>query len=253
MFARVLNALRRRLCPPPPAPAEVKTLDDEFLAWLRFANAGMLEPGNAYCMDIAIRDLPSDAPILEIGCFCGLSTNVMCYLLRKHGKNNRVLTSDKWIFEGADKGEFLPGSEVRHSDYRTYVMESFQRNVRFFGGDPLPSPIEVFSDEFFELWEAKATVTDLFGNETTLGGPLSFVFIDGNHTYEFAKRDFDNTAKFLEPGGYVLFDDSAEGSIFGCARLMPEIAASDDFELIMTNPNFLFRKRLHGATDNADA
>jgi len=38
-----------------------KTLKDEYLSWLCFANAGMLDAGNIYAMDIAIRNLPLTA------------------------------------------------------------------------------------------------------------------------------------------------------------------------------------------------
>ena len=61
---------------------------DEFFLWLNFANAGMFDPGNIYSMDVAIKNLPSTNPVVEIGAFCGLSTNVLAYLLAKHGKNN---------------------------------------------------------------------------------------------------------------------------------------------------------------------
>lgn len=66
-----------------------KTLKDEYLDWLCFANAGMLDPGNIYSMDIAVRNLPSGSPVVEIGSFCGLSSNVISYLLLKHKKTTR--------------------------------------------------------------------------------------------------------------------------------------------------------------------
>jgi hypothetical protein len=50
--------------------------EDEFLTWLNFASAGMLELGNLYLMDYALPRLPSAARVLEFGSFCGLSVNV---------------------------------------------------------------------------------------------------------------------------------------------------------------------------------
>ena len=32
-----------------------KTLDDEYLSWFMYANAGMQNPGNLYLMDLAVR------------------------------------------------------------------------------------------------------------------------------------------------------------------------------------------------------
>ena len=40
----------------------------------------------------------------------------------------------------------------------------------------------------------------------------------------------------------MLFDDSWDGAGWGACRVMPEIAASGRYELVMRNPNYLFRK-----------
>ena len=50
----------------------MKKVEDEYLNWLRFANAGMISPGNMYAMKYAIENLPTNDPIIEIGSFCGL-------------------------------------------------------------------------------------------------------------------------------------------------------------------------------------
>jgi len=220
----------------------IKNLDDEFLAWLSFSNAGMLTPGNSYCMDYAISRLPTKNPIIEIGSFCGLSTNVMSYLLDKHSRENQIITSDRWIFEGAENGGTLGNSNILHSDYRTFVKESFKRNISFFSKSDSIHTIEVFSDEFFRLWEKKETVENVFNREVKLGGNISFAYIDGNHSYEFSKRDFQNVSKYLDKGGFMLFDDSSDMSTFGCAKLMKEIMRDSRYELVMKNPNYLFRK-----------
>ena len=41
----------------------------EFISWLKFANAGMLDNGNLYCFEYAIEHLPSNSPVIEIGSF----------------------------------------------------------------------------------------------------------------------------------------------------------------------------------------
>lgn len=216
--------------------------EDEYLSWLSFANAGMLNKGNIHCFEYAIRNMPSKNPVIEIGSFCGLSTNVICYMLQKYKRQNLMITSDKWIFEGAEEGGLLENSNINHADYRDFVVNSFKRNINFFSASNLPYPVEVFSDEFFKLWEDKATVRDLFDREILLGGGISFAYIDGNHTYEFAKRDFENTSKFLDIGGFILFDDSSDYSTFGCSLLMKEIKKNTNYEVVMKNPNYLFRK-----------
>jgi hypothetical protein len=219
-----------------------KTVSDEYLNWLNFANAGMLHRGNVFCMDYAIKNLPSHKPVLEIGSFCGLSANVIAYLLAKHNKNNSIISSDKWIFEGAENGGNLGLSSISHQDYHEYVKSTFKRNVEFFSRENKPYTIEVFSDEFFELWDKNKTVKDVFGRDVQLGGNFSFCYIDGNHTYEFAKRDFENTDKNLDVGGYILFDDSYDGQPFGLTKLMKEVKNNKNYKLVMKNPNYLFMK-----------
>jgi hypothetical protein len=219
-----------------------KHISDEYIKWLTFANAGMLSKGNIYSMRFAIESLPSESPVLEIGSFCGLSINVMSYLLSVQGKKNRIISCDKWLFEGAENGGKLGDNQITHHHYREFVKSTFMRNVEFFSPNNKPYTIEKTSDEFFALWEKEEVTCDVFGRDISLGGRISFCYIDGNHTYEFAKRDFDNVDKFLELGGFVLFDDSSDLDPFGLTRLMKEIKRNHDYELVMKNPNYLFKK-----------
>jgi hypothetical protein len=86
-------------------------------------------------------------------------------------------------------------------------------------------------------------VYDVFDREVIVGGPISFCYIDGDHSYDFAKRDFENSDKYLEKGGFVLFDDSSDRQNLGSSHLMKEILKNEKYELIIKNPNYLFRKK----------
>jgi hypothetical protein len=228
----------------PPEPcAEPIVFKDTFVAWLTFANAGMLHAGNVYCFDYAIRNLPSAAPIVEIGSFCGLSTNAINYLKRRSGARNRLFTADKWLFEGAVFGYTVGQSAITHDEYQAFVKESFRRNVEFFSREDLPYTIEMLSDEFFDAWREKRPVKDVFNRDIELGGAISFCYIDGNHTYDFARRDFEHADEFLEPGGFLLFDDSADGSGWEVCKVVQEVATLGRYEIVMKNPNYLFRKK----------
>lgn len=216
----------------------------EYLSWLTFANAGMLTRGNVWCIDHAIRNLPGAAPIIEIGSFCGLSTNIIGYLKEKHGVKNPLITCDKWLFEGAESGGMLGDSpSVSHADYRQFVKDTYMRNVRTFSRNDLPYTVEMFSDEFFGNWASGQKLQDVFGREVSLGGPIGFCYIDGNHSYEFAKRDFENCDRFLAKGGFVLFDDSADGSKWEVCRVVQEVLQSGRYDLVANNPNYFFRKK----------
>src|ERR1700692_11606 len=77
-------------------PHRAKNISDEFVEWLCFANAGMLDRGNLYLMDYAMQRLPSSSPLVEIGTFCGLSTNLLTHYKRKYGVSRRLIICDKW-------------------------------------------------------------------------------------------------------------------------------------------------------------
>ena len=214
-----------------------------FLVWVRFAVPGMLEKRNIDAMEYAIANMPPGKPILEIDSFCGLSTVVLSYLLDKRSKTTPIYTCDKWEFEGFPLGALLGDSPVTHDVYRAYVRSTFLRSMQTFAANRLPYTIECFSDEFFRRWFENKKTADVFDRPVTLGGKISFCYIDGNHTYEFAKRDFENTDRALVSGGFILFDDSADGSDWGVNRLTREIASGHQYELVSRNPNYLFRKK----------
>jgi hypothetical protein len=217
-------------------------ITDDYVKWLCFANAGMLDRGNLYLIDYALSRLPGTAPLLEIGSFCGLSTNLLTHYKRKHGLRNPLFTCDKWEFEIGDADrEYVAGSNVSFAEYSSLVRSSFIRNAQTFSRDDLPFTIQGFSAEFFSMWREGKSVRDVFERPVKLGGPLSFCYVDGNHSYEGAKEDFENCDAFLQTGGFILFDDSTLKA-FGVHALMPEVLATGRYKLIARNPNHLFQK-----------
>jgi predicted O-methyltransferase YrrM len=218
-------------------------ISNDYINWLCFANAGMLSRGNLYCFDYALRNLPNDAPIIEIGAFCGLSTNALAYYKEKHGVKNRLINCDRWIFENSEQGGMLGDHlSLTHAEYREFVKDSYTRNVKMFSRGDLPFTVELFSDEFFDSWRDSRRVVDIFERPINLGGPISFCYVDGNHSYEYVRRDFENCDQFLVPGGFIFFDDSADDSGWEVCKLVAEVQSSGRYELIIKNPNYLFRK-----------
>jgi predicted O-methyltransferase YrrM len=45
--------------------------------------------------------------------------------------------------------------------------------------------------------------------------PLHLLFIDGDHSYEGARADFDRWSAFVRPGGHVLFHDAVDAGGYG--------------------------------------
>ena len=60
--------------------------------------------------------------------------------------------------------------------------------------------------------------------------PLELLFVDGDHSYEGAKADFDRWGAFVRPGGHLLFHDAVDtggyGNVYpGVARAVSEVGA----------------------------
>ncbi len=229
----------------PRRPREDRSaLADDFLGWLRFVNAGMLDDGNVVAMDYAISRMPKGA-VLEIGSFCGLSTNVLAHLRRKHNRTGPFFTCDPWLFEGADQPDAPMGEGgITFGEYREVVRSSFVKNLRAFSRYDLPHSLEMLSDDFFKFWaDGTETQTDVFGRSASPGGVIAFAYIDGDHRYGQARKDFENVDAHLADGGFILFDDSADNSGWEVCRLMEEIVSSRrDYNLVDRFPNYLFQK-----------
>jgi len=63
--------------------------------------------------------------------------------------------------------------------------------------------------------------------------PLELLFIDGDHSYEGAKADFDRWSAFVRPGGHVLLHDAVDTGGYGnhypgVARAVEEIGDAWD-------------------------
>ena len=77
-------------------------------------------------------------------------------------------------------------------------------------------------------------------------GYFDWVYIDGNHFYEFVKQDLDLSLKKTRGGGYITGDDYAWDARFdnGIKRAVDEFAQGDSVALIeIRNQQFIFRKK----------
>lgn len=219
-----------------------KKLNDKTVTAIKIIIAGMLHDGNNFLLDYAISKAPKQGAFIEIGSFCGQSTSIICYLMKKYSRQNTFYSCDKWDFEEKEFSNYSHLLNIPYENYSQFIKESFIRNLNFLGGEQKPHAIEVFSDEFFDKWYSKAKAIDVFKRDCILGGNISFAFIDGNHTYDFVKRDFENVDKSLVKDGFILFDDSADHWNFGSSVFMKEMKKNKNYKVVYKNPNYLFQK-----------
>ena len=65
---------------------------------------------------------------------------------------------------------------------------------------------------------------------------MDLVFIDGDHSYEGVRNDFERFGLRVKVGGAVLFDDACDEAPFkthaeSVGRLIKEVVASGEFRL----------------------
>lgn len=214
---------------------------DNYIDYLFSANPGLVHEGNLYCFKYVADNLVSDKPIVEIGALCGLSTNVISYYLQNANKDNKIYSCDLWEYNICKKSKCI-NLPVSNEQYSNFIKENYIRNTNMFSKKNAVCGIKLKSDIFFKKWINSEKVIDINKCSVQLGGKISFCYIDGDHSYKQAKKDFVNADKIIEIGGFVLFDDSAPYSGVGCAKLMPEILKNNRYKLIIANPNYLFQK-----------
>ena len=224
---------------------------DDFIRRIRslVIGEGMLKEGNISLMDYAIKNMPLEGTVLEVGSYGGLSTNLIIHLMGKHNKSNSFFTCDAWIYEGykdhlQDKADaYIDGkTDVLRTDYAVYMKNAFINSTTFLSSKNLPFSFHMLSHLFFQHWNNRTTQTDIFGRKVELGGNICFAYIDGGHSYEVAWEDFTNVATHLIQGGFVLLDDSADEDNFGSAQMMANIKRDNRFKVIAKNPNYLIQK-----------
>lgn len=237
--------LRKFLGNPP------KRFNDPFIERIRslVIGEGMLCEYNIFLMDHAIKNMPAQGSVVEIGSYGGLSTNVLLYFLRQHKRAHRLFNCDIWKYENSKKYEdMFPDSidgraDISKEEYSNYMLQAYLNGIRFLSKDHLPYSFQLDSIEFFKKWNEQISMEDLFGRNIQLGGEIAFAYIDGNHHYSHAFDDFMNVAKYMIKGGFILLDDTANHLHLGSAQMMKEVKKDERFVVVDKKNNYLLQKK----------
>lgn len=141
----------------------------------------------------------ADGVILEIGSFKGKST-VCLAMGSSEGNKCQVYALDPHV-GGIEQDMWMKGRSS---------FEDFKTNIAKARVEDVVTPIIRKSQEAATGWD-KA---------------LSLLWIDGDHSYEAAKADFQLFSKWLIDGGVVAFHDSTQGEL---PRLIVECLGSEGF------------------------
>lgn len=122
----------------------------------------------------AMAALPSVKSIFEIGTYTGETSLVMA---RNSDIATKIFTLDLPLNEiqSVEEGGYIPGSCFQGSVFAPKIQQLYGRSESF-----------DFSPYF---------------------GKCDLVFIDGDHRFEFVKRDTEKALKMVRPGGRIVWDD----------------------------------------------
>lgn len=88
-----------------------------------------------------------------------------------------------------------------------------------FGGDRVPPIIENWPTELREYVSFSAVNSmDFFIALEQKPVELDFVFIDGNHAYEYVSFDLNNSVRRIAPGGVIVLDDYDQPGVHQAAK-----------------------------------
>lgn len=138
----------------------------------------------------------TEGVIVEVGSYRGRSTYALSAGAYDGGQAPVYAIEPHEPFTGLRGGEFGPAD--RAAFFRNMLRTESWRNVRL---------VNLSSETVTAGWAR----------------PVGLLWIDGDHSYEAVRRDFDCWAPFLLPGAGVVFDDAVNAGL-GPYRLIGELA-----------------------------
>ena len=197
------------------------------LRFLNFTGAydfeGYLLPTEGYALMYLAEHGGGEGAIVEIGSFKGRSTCWLAAGVKESGRE-KVYAVDH--FRGSV--EHQPGQ--RHQDTRIVehgsTFPEFQQNIRQAEVEDYVVPLCRASAEAVKEWRS----------------PIRLLFIDGDHSYEAVRQDFELWTPFLIRGGILCFHDV--GSWPGVTQFHDELAKrTEEYEsLFQLNSLAVFGK-----------
>ena len=201
-----------------------------------------------YTLDSMPWDLPVEGR-LEFEHFAGLFAST----LLDHGVISMTVRQAAYVFglvrqtEAAkviEVGRYKGGSTIliaaaMNGQGQFWSIDIGEKEERLYGNRSLRPFDEQISDKFSQLG---LTFEMIVGDSYTLDidtGEVDLVLIDGDHSYEGVKNDFERFGRRVRVGGAVLFDDAfgepnlntpAHKDAIG--KLVSEITAGGDFALV---------------------
>ena len=131
---------------------------------------------------------------LEVGTYCGKSTVHVGTAARTVGAQLVTLDHHRGSEENQPGWEWHDAALVDPHTGRLETLPSLRRTLWDAGLDDVVSVLVATTQQVGRWWTS----------------PLSFLFLDGNHTEEVAQHDYAAFAPWVEPGGTLVIHDVFE-------------------------------------------
>jgi predicted O-methyltransferase YrrM len=128
---------------------------------------------------------------LEVGTYCGKSTVHLGAAARVVGAQLATLDHHRGSEENQAGWEWHDTSLVDPHTGRLETLPSLRRTLWDAGLDDVVTAVVGTTQQVARWWSS----------------PLTFLFLDGNHTEEVAQHDYAAFAPFVEPGGLLAVHD----------------------------------------------
>jgi predicted O-methyltransferase YrrM len=185
-------------------PADLGSVLDE--AWEAAGSiSGFLGESEARLLGTIAACAPRGGAIVEIGSFKGKST-VMLGKVAAHYGLGPVVAIDPHNFNNAEL-------EAHRTSVEASSYNEFLENLSAAGVRDRVEVHRAYSAGIAPGWNR----------------PISFLWIDGDHSYRGAKADFDGFARHLVPGGVVAFHDALHEFAGPIRVFVEDVLRSDQF------------------------
>jgi predicted O-methyltransferase YrrM len=167
---------------------------------------GYLAPLEGYALKLLAANDTPQGEIVEIGSFMGRST---CWLAAGVMDKKGVKVNAVDHFKGSPEHQAGQFAECRELIEKGSTLENFKANIKAAALEPYINPMVGTSEEMVRGWTK----------------PIRLLFIDGDHSYEASKRDFELWSPYVCNGGVIALHDI---SVFiGVTRFYRELMAGD--------------------------
>lgn len=169
--------------------------------------------------------LPKNCVCAEVGVWKGeFSQKILDHL-----NPQKLYLIDPWLYQPSYKESWYGGGEAKSQDdmdkIYSYVVERLKNDSR----------IKILK---ISSVEAQKTFSYQY---------FDFIYIDGNHLYEFVKQDLELFYGKVKSNGFIVGDDYNSPNSWwqdGVTKAVDEFVEKNNLKLIIENNQFIIRKEI---------